>query len=87
MDHRFRPVDRHVVRAIRTFRIGPRYRILLDPAGYKRAEPKGVSLLSRIFSTLPRYYYLLRQDFLHCSRNCFKKQRQGLQHRTYGNQP
>lgn len=73
MDHRFRLVDRHVVRAIRTFRIGFCYRILLDSAGRKRPEPEGVPLRSRVFNTLPRYYRLLRQDFLHRSRNCFKK--------------
>jgi len=67
MDRRFRSADCHVVRAIRTFWFGSRYRILLHPAGCKRTESEGISLLSCIFNTLLRYYHLLRQDFLYCS--------------------
>lgn len=88
MDHRFRLADRHMVRAIRTFWTGFRYRILLDPAGCKRAQSEGVPLCSRVFNTLPRYYRLLRQDFLHRSQNLFEEQgEKDLQCGTDGNQP
>lgn len=76
MDRRFRFVNCHVVRAIRTFWIGSCYRILFDPAGRERQKPERISLRSRIFNTLPRDYRLLRQDFLHRSRDRREEQRQ-----------
>lgn len=87
MDRRFQSADCYVVRAIRTFWFGSRYRILLDPAGCKRTKSKGISLRSCISNTLLRYYRLLRQDLLYRSRNCLEEQRQDPQCGTYGNQP